>query len=343
MNRPPHLSPEESIRIVTLAEEGLSVRQIALRINAHYSTVSRCIKRYRETGRHTRRPTGGRPRATSAMDERFLRVQALRRRESTNPELQQLILEVRNLWISRRTVGRRLNEAGLTSRRPATGPQLTREHRVARLAFAREHANWTADDWKRVFFTDETRVSLHSPDGRGRVWRRPRERFSQCCISPRVAFGGGSLMFWGGISWGARTELVVVRCGALTGPRYVEEILQEHVLAFMHFIGPDALLMHDNATPHTARCVTDYLDYAEIERLQWPAKSPDLNCLEHMWDALKRRVRVRNPAPTTLAELETAVLEEWEQFPQEAIQDLIRSMPRRMEAVIRARGGNTAY
>lgn len=119
MNRPFHLNPEESIRIVTLAEEGLSVRQIALRIKVHYSIVSRCLKRYRETGGHARRPSGGRPRATSATDDRFLRVQALRRRDSTNPELQNLLLQVRNLRISRRTVGRRLNEVGLTSRRPA--------------------------------------------------------------------------------------------------------------------------------------------------------------------------------------------------------------------------------
>lgn len=224
-----------------------------------------------------------------------------------------------------------------------TGPLLTREHRRARLRFALDHRDWLVDDWKKVLFTDETRVALNSPDGRERVWRRPGERYSQACITPRVAFGGGSVMFWGGISWEARTDLVAVPGRGLTGARYVEEILEEHVMPYMPFIGPGALLMQDNARPHKARCVTDYLNAVEIRTLEWPARSPDLNCIEHLWDALKRRVRGRNSRISTLAELEAAVLEEWEAIPQDFIQDLFGSMPRRMEAIIRSRGGNTAY
>ncbi|RZC39656.1 hypothetical protein BDFB_014320, partial [Asbolus verrucosus] len=62
---------------------------------------------------------------------------------------------------------------------------------------------------------EESRFCLKSSDGRQKVWRRPGERFAQCNIVPRVSFGGGSIMVWGGISMEARTELVVVNGGAI--------------------------------------------------------------------------------------------------------------------------------
>jgi hypothetical protein len=54
-----------------------------------------------------------------------------------------------------------------------------------------------ADDWKKVLFPDETRVSLKSPDGREHVWRGAGERFASCNVSSRVQLGDGSVMFWG--------------------------------------------------------------------------------------------------------------------------------------------------
>ncbi|EFA12077.1 Transposable element Tc3 transposase-like Protein [Tribolium castaneum] len=76
----------------------------------------------------------------------------------------------------------------------------------------------------RVLFSDEWRFCLHSPDGRHRIWRRSGERFAQCNIVPRVNFGGGSIMVWGGISLEARTELVIVDRGTMTADRYIRDI-----------------------------------------------------------------------------------------------------------------------
>ena len=62
-------------------------------------------------------------------------------------------------------------------------------------------------------FTDESRFSLRSPDGRERVWRRPQERFAECTFSPRVGYQGGSLMVWAGISLETRTEVYIIPRG----------------------------------------------------------------------------------------------------------------------------------
>lgn len=74
-----------------------------------------------------------------------------------------------------------------------------------------------------------------------------------------------------------------------------------------------------------------------------PARSPDINAIEHVWDMLKRRLQARVHRPTTLRELEMALQEEWESIPQEYIARVIRSMPRRLNEIVRARGGVTRY
>lgn len=124
-----------------------------------------------------------------------------------------------NINISERTVRRRLGEANLRSRRPATGPLLSAEHRRNRLTFARDHQYWTHEDWSHVLFTDEPRFCLRGPDGRERVWRRPGERYLDNMISKRTPFGGGSIMVWAGISANEKTELVFVENGSLTAAR----------------------------------------------------------------------------------------------------------------------------
>lgn len=343
MNRQRNLSVEEAVRASTLLDEGYSMRYVASLLGRHHSSISRMMRRHNETGSHNRRPGQGRKRCTTQIDDRFLRQRALRDRRVTSNLLRNELADVRNTAISSRTVRRRLHEAELSSRRPAKKPLLTREHRVQRLNFARLHQNWTVNDWKQVLFSDETRVSLKAPDGRERVWRRRGERFNAVCISPKVPFGGGSKMFWGGICFGARTELVPIQMKSMNAQYYLENIIVYHVMPFAPFIGPNFLFMQDNARPHVARQVTGYLNDVDIALLEWPPNSPDINPIEHLWDYLKKKIRSRIPPVTNHNELVTAVIEEWEIIPQDFIDSLIASMPRRMNAVIMSRGGHTRY
>ena len=94
---------------------------------------------------------------------------------------------------------------------------------------------------------------------------------------------------------------------------------------------------------HVANVVQQYLEEVDIAVMEWPAQSPDLNPIEHVWDLIGRAVRSRNMTFHTLRELSDAVTEEWDNIPQEVVQNLIASMPERMQCVIRARGGNTRY
>lgn len=189
-------------------------------------------------------------------------------------------------------------------------------------------------------FTDESRFCLDFHDGRVRTWRREGERFNDACVRERDRYGGGSVMVWGGIAFGLRTELRFVN-GTLTAQQYRDSILQPCVVPLVR--ERNLIFQQDNARPHVARDNMDYLAANDVEVLPWPAFSPDLSPIEHLWDVLGRAVRQRPNPPSTIPELRLALVEEWHRIPRHQIQRLITSMRRRCTAVVDANGGHTRF
>ncbi|KAL0832328.1 hypothetical protein ABMA28_001763 [Loxostege sticticalis] len=323
------LSPEECTRIITMVQEGRSQRSTSRTVGVSLSMVQRVLQRFQKTGMNIGRPGNGRPKCTTVREDRFVVRNSLQ--------------EVHHNNVSSDTILRRLREADIKRYRPANGPKLLREHRVARLRFSREHIRWTDEDWSRIMFSDESRFCLFTNDGRRRVYRRPGERYCQACFEEKVPFDGGSIMVWAGISAESRAELVVIENGSLPSknwepsPRYEEEILNEHVGPFLVNMVANSIFMHDNARPHSAHLVNAYIQDVGITRMEWPARSPDLNPIEYLWDELGRCVKQRSPAATTLRELRSALVEEWSNIDQNRIRK-VDSMPHRLNEVIRARG-----
>jgi transposase len=62
-------------------------------------------------------------------------------------------------------------------------------------------------------------------------------------------------------------------------------------------MGEHGILMHDNARPHAVSVVREYMNEVGIRRFDWPALSPDMSPIEHVWDELGRRIRRHAPAP----------------------------------------------
>ncbi|GBO22141.1 hypothetical protein AVEN_93902-1, partial [Araneus ventricosus] len=113
-----------------------------------------------------------------------------------------------------------------------------------------------------------------------------------------------------------------------------------HSMAIVHSDGLEQF-QQDNATPRTSRFATEWLQghSSDFRHFRWPPKSPDMNIIEHIWDALQRAVQKRSPVPLTPTEFWTALQDSWFQLPPALLQTLVESMPRRVAALLRARGG----
>ncbi|GFS58539.1 transposable element Tcb2 transposase [Trichonephila clavipes] len=133
------------------------------------------------------------------------------------------------------------------------------------------------------------------------VWRRPGERYNSPHTVLRHTDCIAGVMVWGAIAYDSRFTLIVMR-GTLTGQRYVDDILR----------------------PHT---------------LPWPARSPDLSSVEHVWDQLKRQM----PSCHSVQDLELAVQDLWAHLPQDNISCPINLIPDRVAPCIAVGGGPTRY
>ena len=189
-----------------------------------------------------------------------------------------------------------MREIGLRARRPYVGLPLTQARRLRRMAWLTAHAPrlFPMRQWRRVLFTDESRFTLYRADGRRRVYRRRGERFADACVVEQDRFGGGSVMVWGGIAHGIKSQLIIV-AGNMTAVRYRDEILRPVAVPLVQ--QRNLILQQDNARPHAARVCQDFLANNNIAPLAWQPYSPDLTPIEHKWDELDRRVRKRRNPP----------------------------------------------
>ncbi|GFV03171.1 transposable element Tcb2 transposase [Trichonephila clavipes] len=238
-------------------EEGRNVTSVAAEFGINKSVVSRACKAFQTTGTAVRKVGGGRPRTTTAGDDRYIILQAKRGRRQSASVIAQQLSTTTGRQVSRFTVARRLHKGGLFARRLERCLPLKVDHRRHRLQLCREHKNWTTDQWSRVLFTDESRFSTRSDSQRFLIWRKIGTR------------------------------------GSVIGDRYCEEVLFPHVRLFRGAIGPDFIFMDDNARPYRTLAVEELLESEDITRMDWPAYSPDLNPIEHVWDALGRRIAAR--------------------------------------------------
>ena len=124
--------------------------------------------------------------------------------------------------------------------------------------------------------------------------------------------------------------------------------MPSNLLSFQRVVraatGKATIFQQDNAPIHTARVTREWLEVEKkIKTMDWPANSPDLNPIENIWKLLKDKVQKRKVFPRTVAELKTALKEEWEAFDVSIIENIVASMPRRIEAVLKAKGGPTKY
>lgn len=327
-------------RIVAYRDCGLSFREIGRRVGRNQTTVMRICDRWVQEGTTDRRVRPHRPQCTTSRDDRHIVHMAVTDRSVTSRTISQQIQSVTHHPVSARTIRRRLQQNGLSARRPLLCLPLTRNHRRLRRQWCDERRMWTTE-WNEILFTDESRFCMQHHDGRIRVWRHRGERMLNSCIMHRHTGPAPGIMVWGGIGYLSCTPLVRI-AGTLTSQHYISEVLEPVVLPYLQGL-PTAIFQQDNARPHVARIVQGFFVNHQIELLPWPARSPDLSPIENMWSMVAQRLTQSSSPAVTPDQLWQRVEAAWSSVPQEHIQSLFESMPRRVAAVISNNGGYSGY
>jgi DDE superfamily endonuclease len=212
------------------------------------------------------------------------------------------------------------------------------------MEFVRMYEHWTEDDWKQVMWTDETKINLFGSDGVKWGWKKGNNNSDPRIISQTVKHGGGNIMVWGCMTWEGPGFISRIE-GGLDSTLYVE-ILDECIPLTLEYYEIDQntmIFQQDNDPKHTSRIASKYFEDKKMNLLYWPPQSPDLNPIEHLWMHLKRELSKFPDHPKGCNMLWEHVVSVFNSIKPEVCQNLIRSMPDRIQAVKRAKGGHTKY
>ena len=147
-------------------------------------------------------------------------------------------------------------------------------------------------------------------------------------------------MVWGCMSSKGLGRLHFID-GIMNSEVYVE-ILRDCMLpSARDILGRRFQFQHDNDPKHTSKKVTEFLKQKKVKVLVWPPQSPDLNPIEHLWEEMGRRRQAKNPR--NRQELKDVLQRVWDEIEPHVCQNLVDSMPRRLQAIIAAKGGPTKY
>ena len=186
---------------------------------------------------------------------------------------------------------------------------------------------------------------IYGSDGREYSWKKPGEPLRDHHVKPTVKFGWGSIMVWGCFTSDGVGNICRIY-GHMNGNLY-RRILEEELLGTIewHQMDKDNIIFQqDNDPKHTtARLTKQWFEDDSIRVLDWPAQSPDLNPIEHLWNEMDRRLRRLETPVRTQDDVWDAIQRIWVELENDVYKKLVDTMPPRINDVIKANGGYTRW
>lgn len=339
-------SPTKRAQTVALWNEGKKKREIARTLEMDEKTVRYTLKRYDGTSTSLRnRPKSGRPRKSTYRQDRRLLSLSNQNRFLSSTDLKSVWETSGGPSVHSSTVRRRLIAKGYYGRTARKKPFISKPNQKKRLKFASEHRHWTYDDWKKVLWTDETKIEFLVRSRKIYVRRASNEAYQKRCMVGTVKHGGGSVMFWGSMAGGGVGTLEPIDY-RMTANDYIE-ILNRNLNPSIEKALEDPLdewiLMQDNDPKHTAKLTTKFFIDSGVPVLEWPPQSPDLNPIEHLWKYVKDDISANGFRAKNKQNLIDRVIYTWNRIAPAMCENLVKSMPSRISAVLKAKGGPTRY
>ena len=254
-----------------MLDAGQFAHSIASSTGIHVSTISRLHSKECST---LQKSAGGHPTKLSSTNVRHA-IHLISSGKAENAvQVTKTLTNVVNEPISTSTVCWHLKKTGMKAVVKSKHPLLSVKHQKAHLDFAYAHKDWTVKDWKKVVWSDETKINRLGSDRHKWVWKKPGERLNDRLVQGTVKSGGGSVMIWGCMTWkgvGYATKID----GRMDGDLYLQ-ILKDELLNSLQLydLNPsDIIFQQDNDPKHTCRIVKTWLEEQDFRTMVWPAVS----------------------------------------------------------------------
>lgn len=334
-------SIEERKLIVKLVQQGKTYRETGEMVGRSFSTVRDIINKYKFQGTFKNKAGRGRKQLLNIRNKQYI-IQKIK--QDPKKPVKLLTAEVSNIInkpLSAETVRRVLRSEGFHGRIARKKPYISKINRMKRLAFAKKYIDKDMAFWRTVLFTDESKFNIFGNDGKQIVWRRANTALKKNNLTPTVKHGGGNCMVWGCMAANGVGNLAFITTKM---DQYIYlNLLKENLQPSVQKLGLPSTysFQQDNDPKHTAHLVKLWLLYNVRNQLKTPPQSPDINPIEHLWAHIENKLR-DHPIPSKHI-LQEKLIEEWNKTGSEVTNKLVESMPRRLKAVIDAKGYPTSY
>lgn len=220
---------------------------------------------------------------------------------------------------------------------------MTEKHKENRKKFAFLYLSWTLE-WNLVLFSDEKKFSLNGPDGIHRIWinenleeHRKKEQLIRKKNNPKK-----SILVWGSIGYKFKSNLVFID-SIINSEDYCEILKNNLVPHLKTKIGSRKIFQQDNAPIHVSGHSEGFFKKNKINLLEWPSLSPDLNPIENVWGYLTQQIYSNRSCFSNIDELKESILDAWNSLEFRYIEELISSMQKRLEMVVKRDGDVIVY
>ena len=327
--------------IISLYKKGSSYRNISKRLSCSTGLVYKVLKRNKiEALKQSSGPK-------VKLSDRKQRILVRKFNEKVflfASDAQKWFEERYEIEVSTETIRKILKKNGIKCHDKHKKPLLTAVHQKNRLKFAKATVKYTYGDRQKIMFSDESKFNLTGADGNVKVWCMDSMRLKQSNIHAVKKFGGGNVMVWGILTKFGVGKLIRIT-NRMNSKAYCD-VLRDGLIGTLDMYNLDLssmIFMQDNASCHSSKETKKWISDNNIEILNWPACSPDLNIIENVWGYLEKQIRRRKLSYKNPDEMFQIIQEEWNKIPKSYVEKLYWSMCKRVKEVIKNKGDITKY